>query len=107
MIAESLKIFFHRVLLILTYTFLAILIFGIFGQSFLTTILESLDIIFGASIIILLRKVIASYDTKELFKLCFSLAFIDWLLYKGSIQFRTNIESKFKNAPEFKSYLWK
>ncbi len=107
MIVESFKIFSHRVLLVFTYVFLAILLFGILGQSFLTTILEFSDIIFGASIVMLLRKVIASYDTKELFKLCFSLAFIDWLLYKGSTQFRTNIESKFKNAPEFKSYLWK
>lgn len=106
MITELLKIFFHRVLLILTHVFLAILLFGILGQSFLTTALEFFDIIFGASIVMLLRKVIASYDTKGLFNLCFSLAFIDWLLYKGSIQFRTNIENKFKNALEFKSYLW-
>jgi hypothetical protein len=106
MITGLLKVYSHRVLLILTYIFLAILLFGILGQSFSATILEFFDIIFGASIVILLRKVIATYDTKELFKLCFSLAFIDWLLYKGNIQFRTNIESKFKNVSGFKNYPW-
>ena len=107
MITESFKAYSHRVLLVLTYVFLAILLFGILGQSFLTTVLEFLDLIFGASIFMLLRKVIATYDTEELFKLCFSLAFIDWLLYKGHNQFRINIESKFQNAPKFKNYLWK
>lgn len=104
---ESLKAYSHRVLLVLTYVFLAILLFGILGQSFLTTVLEFFDIIFGASIVMLLRKVIAIYDTKELLKLCFSIAFIDWLLYKGNNQFRLNIESKFQNASRFKNYLWK
>ena len=104
---ESLKAYSHRVLLVLTYVFLAILLFGILGQSFLTTVLEFLDIIFGVSIVMLLRKVIATYDTEELFKLCFSITFIDWLLYQGNNQFRLNIESKFQNAPRFKNFLWK
>ena len=101
MIAEPFRIYIHRVLLILTYVSLTILIFGILGQTFLATIFELLDIILGASVIALLRKVIANYDTKELPQLSFSLAFLDWLLYKGNNQFRINIEGKFKNIPKF------
>lgn len=107
MSSPSLKIYFHRVLLILTYIFLAILLFGILGQSFLATILELFEIVFGASIVMLLRKIIADYNTKELFELCLSFAFIDWILYNGNTQFRANIKNKFEHALKLKTYLWK
>mgnify|MGYP001560583805 CR=1 FL=1 len=100
------KIYIHRVLLISTYTFLAVLLFGVLGQSFLATILDFFEIIFGASIVTLLRKIIANYDIKELFRLCFSFAFIDWLLYSGNIEFRLNIQDRLRQVFKFKNYLW-
>lgn len=102
MVAKSFKIYLHRVLLILTYAFLAILVFGFLGQSFLSTILDFAGIILGASVIpVALRKVLSDYNIGELFRLCLSLAFLDWLLYKGNNQFEINIENKFQNFPRF------
>ncbi len=99
------KVYIHRVLLFLTFIFLTVLLFGILGQSFLSTILESLDIILGASIVTLFRKVIANHNIKELSGVCFSFAFIDWLLYTGNVQFKLNIKDRFKPFFEFRNYL--
>ncbi len=103
----TLRIYIHRILLILTYTFLAVLLFGFLGQSFLSTIIESLDLILGVSMVALLRKVIASHNIRELSKICFSFAFIDWFLYTGNTQFKLNIKDRLKPVFEFRNYLWK
>lgn len=106
MITESIKIYFHRVLLILTYIFLAIFIFGALGP-FLSIMASFTDIVFGASFVVLLRKIIADNNTKELFNLCFAFAFLDWLLYKSNTQFRINISGIYEIIfNKFKNYLW-
>ena len=100
------RAYLYRVLLILTYTFLAVLWFGILGQSFLSTTLGYIEIIAGASVVTSFRKVIASYDIKELLGICFSFAFIDWLLYTSNTQFKLNIKDNFKRASELRYHLW-
>ena len=92
----TIKTYIHRILLYLTFLFLTVLLFGVLGQSFLSTILESLDIIVGASVVALFRKVITNHNIKELLGICFSFAFIDWLLYTSNAQFKFNIQDRLK-----------
>jgi len=84
--------------------FFKVLLDGILGQSPLSTTLDYISVILGFSIA---RNVIANYDIRELCKICFSLAFFDWLLYAGNTQFKLNIKNRFNPFFGFRSYLWK
>ena len=88
-----LKIYLHRLLLITTLIFVYIFILGVFGP--LQEIFEIFDLIIGASIVVLLKDVLANYGIKELMGISFALVLFDSVGFHDP-QFKENIYNKFR-----------
>ena len=90
------KALFQRILYMVTLILLGFFVFGAMSiiPPKLLAASSWISLLTGFSIVAVMRKEIATFDIGQLFHLSFSLFFIDYLLYYGSLAFKKSVLQK-------------